>query len=162
LGTYNIVLTNRTQANSEMGNVLELRVRDCVAGQGLCVMTGPVLQMFLGNYVNDTDALINQIALTPAELADPQLALEFTKAAGSDDVTASYAFGTFSSLAGITFTALGTTDASTDVFSAANPFVLPGFEAFDPVTATVPEPATFAVFGIGVLGLAWVKRRKTA
>jgi hypothetical protein len=27
LGTYNIVLTNRTQANSQMGNVLELRVQ---------------------------------------------------------------------------------------------------------------------------------------
>jgi hypothetical protein len=157
------VLTNRTQANGDLGNVLELRVRDCVARQGLCgAMTGPVLQMFLGNYVNDTDALINQIALTPAELANPQLALEFTKAAGSDDVTASYAFGTFSSLAGITFTALGTTDAATDVFSAANQFVLPGFEAFDPVTAAVPEPGTFAMLGLGVLGVACVKRRKTA
>lgn len=160
LGTYNIVLTNRTTANGEMGNVLEARVRDCVAGQGLCGgLSGPVLQFFWADYVNDTDALISQIQLTSTELSDPQLALEFTKSANSDAVTASFAFGTFSGLGGISFTSLGTTDASTDVFTTANEFVLPGFEAFDPVTA-VPEPPSLLLLVSGLIGFAGLAARR--
>jgi hypothetical protein len=47
LGTYDITLTNRVAANNNMANQLELRVRQCVAGSGLCgALTGPVLQFY--------------------------------------------------------------------------------------------------------------------
>src|SRR5262249_15649614 len=60
-GTYDITLTNRVAVNNNMANQLEARVRQCVAGSGLCgAVTGPVLQYFWANRVNNTEALIGQ------------------------------------------------------------------------------------------------------
>jgi hypothetical protein len=160
LGTYDITLTNRVTANNDKANQLELRVRQCGAGAGLCgALSGPVLQFFWGDFLNNTEALISEVALTPAELADPQLLLEFTKSANSDAITASYSFGTGNTIGGFVGTplaSLGTTTAATDVFTAANQFVLPGFEAFDPVAA--PEPPSLMLLYSGLLGLAGLAR----
>jgi hypothetical protein len=65
--------------------------------------------------------VISQVALTPAELAAPQLELAFSyDSASSDAVTALYAFGSGNTLA--TFNgaliASGSTDSSTDVFTS--------------------------------------------
>ncbi len=156
LGTYDITLTNRVTANNDKANQLELRMRQCSAGAGLCgALSGPVLQFFWGDFLNNTEALIGQVALTAAELADPQLLLEFTKSASSDAVSASYSFGTgntISSFVGTPLASLGTTTAATDVFTAANQFVLPGFAAFDPVAA--PEAPSLMLLYSGLLGLA--------
>jgi hypothetical protein len=167
LGTYDILLTNRVTANSFQGNVLELRVRDCVAGQGLCDgLSGPVLQYVWLDYGNPTNAnvRIGEAAITPAEQADGQLLLELTKPAGSDAVSAFYAFGngnTLGTFTGGPLQALGTTDAGTDVFSAGHQFVLPGFAAFDPVAVATPEPASLGILGLGVLGLVSLRRRSS-
>lgn len=142
LGTYQVFLTNST---ASPGRAALLRVRQAD--------TGPVLEFVWFDKADNQTATISQVALTPAELADPQLELELSHdGTSSDVVTASYAFGSGDTLAAFngTWTAFGSTDSSMDVFTPALDWAVSGFEAFDPV----PEPSSAAILVVGLLGLA--------
>jgi hypothetical protein len=105
--------------------------------------------------------IINQIALTPAELADPQVELGFFHgSASSDAVTALYAFGSGNTLASFNgiLTALGRTDGSTDLFTPTLNFAQSGFETIDPV----PEPTSLAILVVGLFGLGMFRRYHNA
>jgi hypothetical protein len=123
--------------------------------------TGPILQFAYVDKVNNVFTAIDQVAITPAELADPQVELALSlNTAGSDAVTAWYAFGSGNTLAGFTgsLTAFGSTDRSTNMFSTKD-FALAGFQAFTP--AAIPEPSTWAMMLFGVAGLGFVGYRAT-
>jgi len=139
LGTYQWYIGNNTNIP---GRILHLRVRE--------MDTGPVLQLQLLDNVTHQSTIISEVALTPAELADPQLELEFLHdTANSDVITALYAFGSGNTLATFsgTLTTLGSTDSSTDIFTSTKQFAQPGFEAFDPV----PEPSSLALLAVAAL-----------
>ncbi|MGH7091272.1 MAG: hypothetical protein ACREE4_02135 [Stellaceae bacterium] len=158
-GTDALLLSNRYAVNGNIGNVLQIRLRDCAPGVGLggCgSLSGPVLQFFAGSFITDTSKLISEIGLSAADLADPQFEFEFTKAASSDVIDASYAFGSGNTLASFTgaLTSLGSTDSGTDVFTTSLQTVQPGFEAFEPVS----EPPSLLLLG-GALGLLLLARQ---
>jgi hypothetical protein len=113
-------LNNRYAVNGNMGNVLQIRLRDCAPGVGLCdALSGPVMQFVYLNFITNSDTLIGEFGLTAAELADPQFLLEFTKAANTNVIDACVAFGTGNTLLSFsaTPTCFASTDASTDVFT---------------------------------------------
>jgi hypothetical protein len=145
-GTYQVFLTNST---ATPGRAALLRVRQ--------TDTGPVLQFLWFDKANNETAIISQTALTPTELADPQLELELSHdSTSSDVVSASYTFGSGNTLATFdgTLTAFGSTDSSMDVFTPTLNWAVSGFEAFDPV----PEPSSLAIFAAGLLGFGAVRR----
>ena len=155
LGTYDVALTN--QSPGSLGRWLQMRVRE--------TNTGPILQFAWLDYVTNQFTQIAEIPITPAELADPQVELALSlNTAGSDVVTAWYAFGSGNTLASFngSLTAIGSTGASTDLFAPGKDFAVAGFQAFSP---DVPEPSAWAMALIGFAGLgflAWRRRKRAA
>jgi hypothetical protein len=141
-GQYSLFLTNNTAIP---GREIQVRL--------IQTDTGPALQFRWLDHATNQIKIASQVALTPAELADPQLELELVHDASNSDVTTGlYAFGSGNTLATFngTLTALGSTDSSTDIFTSALNWAQPAFIAADPV----PEPSSLAVLIAGLLGLA--------
>jgi hypothetical protein len=151
LGTYQFLIGNNMGA-ANPGLILHMRIRE--------MDTGPVLQLQWMDNIHGLNTIIDQVALTPGELAQPQLELEISHdTANSDVLTASYAFGSGNTLASFgTLTELGSTDSSTDIFTATKNFAQPGFEVFDPV----PEPSSLAILAAAALCSLGVIRRYMA
>jgi hypothetical protein len=153
--SYDVYLTSGTASNA--GNNVQLRLRN-IAGSA-------VLQFVWEDKTNPAFDLIDQIPITSADLTNPEVELQLSHVAGSNDITASYAFGsgnTLSSFNGVLAT-LGSTDSSTDVFNPISNFVRGGFEAFAPV---VPESSTWSMMLLGFAGLGFAgfraSRKKAA
>jgi PEP-CTERM motif len=160
LGTYDIMVTNNSPTTP--GNFLQLRVRDCSASVAACAgFTGPILQYAWLNFATNQFTQISAVPLIPPPGAT-QLELELTKpSATSDDIIASYLFcnGNTSATCTGSFTPLGTSGASTDVFTSSAEWVVPGFQAFQP--APVPEPASLLLLGVGCAALAGFRTRRS-
>ena len=151
LGRYDVFLTNSIAGIP--GRNIQIQLRQTNAG--------PVLQFQWFDQALNQMTIINQIALTPAELADPQVELGFSHGgASSDAVTALYAFGSGNTLASFNgiLTALGSTDGSTDLFTPTLNFAQSGFETIDPV----PEPTSLAILVVGLFGLGMFRRYHNA
>jgi len=149
LGTYQFLIGNN-QGAANPGLILHMRIRE--------MDTGPVLQLQWVDNIHGQNTIIDQVALTPAELAEPQLELEISHdVANSDVLTTLYAFGSGNTLASFngTLMPLGSTDSTTDIFTATKNFAQPGFEAFDPV----PEPSSLAILAAAALCSLGVIRR---
>ena len=146
-GAYQFYLGNNTRTPGR-----EVRIRV------LQTDSGPVLLFIWRDFVTGQNTIIDQVALTPAELAEPQLELEISHdVANSDVLTALYAFGSGNTLASFNgnLTELGRTDSTTDIFTSTKNFAQPGFEAFDPV----PEPSSLAILAAAALCSLGVIRR---
>lgn len=159
-GSDALSLTNRYTVNNNMGNLLQIRLRDCAPGVGLCdALSGPVVQFVYSNFITNSNTLISEFGLSAAELADPQFLFEFTKAANTDVIDACYAFGSGNTLPfSVTPTCFASTDSGTDVFTTlvtGGDTVQAGFETFEPVS----EPSSLLLMAAGLFALGGLGRR---
>jgi hypothetical protein len=165
LGAYFVGLTNSTPGSP--ARELEMRVRE--------TNTGPVLQFEWLDFAAKSVATIAQTPITAVERADHQVELALAlNTAGSDTITAYYAFGngkTLSTFSG-TLKPLGSTGSGTNLFTATRDFAFAGFGNFAPIPVansvrvaapnlvTVPEPSTWAMMLLGFAGLGFAAFRR--
>jgi hypothetical protein len=160
-------LNNRYGINSNMGNVLQIRLRDCAPGIGLCgALSGPVVQFVFLNFITNGATLISEFGLNSADLADPQFVFAFAKDANTNVIDACFAFGHGNTLVSFTGTldCFGSTDSSSDVFTTqpGGDTVRAAFDIFEPVSTTsVPEPSSLPLLAIGLLSFGGLACRRS-
>ena len=159
-GTFNLVTPN-----SGLNNGYGVRFVDALQGQmstdralELNVqffepLGMNVIRFLLQDFANNTISTLGVEAYDP-QMAD-QILLKISHSLTDNNFNASYAFGTGGTFD--QFTQFGNPGA---LFTNTN-FVRAQFQVFTALPAKIPEPTTFALLGIGLLGLLIPHRRKS-
>ena len=125
-------------------------------------VSGTTVSGDTGSYSAATDGLRNITGQVNADGTVSIFAITSTISAGGDQGADPNRFVTVTDVLGNTSSALAAGEAFSTVQTAAYGQVLRGV-SFAPLDATVvPEPASFAVLGFGLAGVAAVRRHRTA